>query len=95
MPSTFPVRKVGDGGWEVLIADENMWLSCASETDARIIARARILEYESLEGTRSGDAFAAELDELASTLEKYRMGFGSRYFRRRATEVRRAADEDA
>lgn len=90
-PQPFAVRKVGERAWEVLIATENMWLPCETERDARTIARAPVLEYESLEGTRTGAAFGAELEELADMLAKYCIGFGSRFFRRRAEEARRNA----
>lgn len=89
IPKSFPVRKVGKSPWEVLIATGNTWLQCATELDARTIARGPVFEYESLEQTRSGPSFAAELEELAGTLEKYRLGFGSRFFRRRAAQARR------
>jgi hypothetical protein len=91
LPQRFPVRKVGDQKWEVLIATENTWFSCETERDARVIARSPVLEYESLEGARTGPECAGELDELADTLTKYGIGFGSRFFRQSATEARRRA----
>lgn len=91
IPRPFPVHKVGDRNWEVLIAGKDTWLPCEREQDARVIARGPVLEYESLERTRTGAAFADELDELADTLERYLMGFGSRYFRWCAEEARRNA----
>ena len=87
-PDPLPVRKVGDGPWEVLIVSNDRWLPCDSEDDARVIAAAPVYEYESLERTRSGSQFANELDRLADVLENYRIGFGSRFFRRRAEEAR-------
>lgn len=91
LPQPFPVRNVDGRGWEVLIATENTWLPCHTEHDARVIASAPVLEYESLEKTRSGNTFAANLEELAHMLHKHDMGFGSRFFGRRAEEVRREA----
>ncbi len=93
VPEPFPVRKVADQQWEVLIATENTWLSCETEEDARIIAKGAVLEYESLERTRSGPAFADELERQADTYKKYNLLTGSRFFGRRAEEVRRAAGE--
>jgi hypothetical protein len=90
LPQRFPVRK-RDGQWEVLISTENTWLSCETERDARIVARGLVLKYEALERTRTGAEFAAELDELADTLKKYRIDLGSRFFRRRADRARRKA----
>ncbi len=86
-PQPFPVRKVGDQDWEVLIATRDTWVSCENEKDARLIAKGPVLEYESLERTRAGSAFANELEELADTLQRYNM-FGDRFFRRRAGEAR-------
>ena len=65
VPGLFAVRKVVDQQWEVLIPKENTWLSYESEEDARIIAKGAVLEYESLERTRSGPAFADELERQA------------------------------
>ena len=87
-PDGLRIRKVGDGAWEVLIASDDQWLPCHSEDDARLIAALPVYEYESLERTRSGPEFADELDRLANVLEKYEIGFGSRFFRRRAEEAR-------
>ena len=87
-PDPLPVRKVADGRWEVLIVSDDRWLPCNSEDDARVIAAAPVYEYESLERTRSGSEFANELDHLADVFEKYRMGFGSKFFRDRAEAAR-------
>jgi len=73
----------------VLIANENRWFPCEAERDARTIAHMPVFEYEALERMRPGAEFAAELDELADTLEKYRVGFGTRFFRWCADEARR------
>lgn len=89
---SFPVRQVGDGDWEVLIASEDIWVQCETEKDARILSRAPKLELDALERARSGLEFAAELDALADVLERCQIGFGSRFFRRRAAEVRREAE---
>jgi hypothetical protein len=75
-PEKLPVRKVGDGPWEVLVVGKDRWLSCDSEDDARIIAATPVYEYDALERVRSGPKFADELRHLADLLEKYRMGFG-------------------
>lgn len=88
-PEQLPVRKVGDGPWEVLIISNDRWLPCESEDDARLIAAAPVYEYEALERIRYGPDFADELDRLANVLEDYRIGFGSRFFRRRAEEARK------
>ena len=90
LPDPFPVRQIA-GRWEVLLVPEDLWLSCSSEDDARAIAAAPILEYESFEYARSGLSFADELDRTSSVLSRYRIGFGSRFFKHRADEVRRSA----
>lgn len=87
-PKASPVRQVGDGPHEVLFAGNDSWTPCRSETDARAIATAPILEYEALAGTRSGADFAGELEQCASALERNGIGFGSRFLRRRAEEAR-------
>lgn len=87
-PDLFPVRKVSDQDWEVLIASENNWLPCQSEDDARVIASGGQLEYDALECTRRGREFADQLQKLADTLEKYHVGVGARFFARRAGEAR-------
>lgn len=87
VPDRLPVREY-EGRWEVLIVIKDMWLACENEADARAIAAAPVLEYESLERIRSGPSFAAELERTATALTKYRMGFGSRFFERRARETR-------
>ena len=85
----FPVRQV-KGRWEVQLPPDK-WLPCESKEDAELIAAAPVLEYESLEKTRSGVAFADKLENTARALEKYNIGFGSRFFQRSADEVRSAA----
>ncbi len=87
-PQPFPVRHVDGRGWQVLIVPEDHWLDCENEADARAIAQAPVLEYESLEELRSGEQFARELEATAEALAKYRIGFGSRFFRRRANAAR-------
>ena len=83
------VRELPDGPWQVLISEiDDVWLTCDSEDDARTIAKARVLEEESLGRLNSGEQFAAELEKTADAMERYRMGFGSRFLRRRAEEVR-------
>jgi hypothetical protein len=89
-PSPFPVRHLEGRGWQVCLAPEETWLDCHSEHDARTIAQAAVLEYEALEEHRSGKEFVRQLELLADALQRYRIGFGSRFFRRRAEEARRA-----
>ena len=90
-PGPFPVRELRNLGFEVYILDENRWLRCETGEDARILSRRPVLEYESLERERSGSAFADELARLSATMRKYNMGFGSRFFGRRADEVRKVS----
>ena len=86
--SLLPVRQRNGETWEVLLVDNDCWVKCETESDARKIARVRLYEHESLQRTRDGIAFAEELEQLADALERCRIGFGSRFFRRRAEEVR-------
>lgn len=87
-PTPFPIREVRGQGWQVLIVPEGNWLSCENQEDAQAIAAAPVLEYQSLERTRSGPQFAVELERTAAALAKHGIGFGSRFFRRRAEEAR-------
>jgi hypothetical protein len=94
-PRRFPwtVRELPDGVWQVLISErDDVWLTCDSADDARAIAAAPVLEFEALARVKSGDQFATELEHTADALSKYRMSFGSRFLRRRAQEVRDAAE---
>ena len=88
-PKSFPVRKVGDSCWEVLIVPKSEWLPCESEADARSIAVAPKLKYECLAEERSDAAFADELELSADVLARYDIGFESRFLRLRAEEIRR------
>src|SRR5688572_26893624 len=48
LPAQFPTR-LNNGQWEVLVVvegDAKKWWQCASEDDARIIARAPLLNHE-------------------------------------------------
>ncbi len=92
-PPGLPYRKVGDQDWEVLFTAENAWLPCESLEDARLIAAAPALHYDSMVGSRAGNAFADELERTADALDKYNIKSGARIFRRRATEVRAAATQ--
>lgn len=87
-PQPLPVRKVGDNAWEVLIVDQNQWLSCAGESDARAIADAPVLEHDVLTGSRCDEEFAQQLERTAEAFTRYRMGFGSRFFEQSASDVR-------
>ena len=82
------VRQLPDGPWQVLISEfDDVWLTCDSEDDARTIATARVLQEEALDRMNSGDVFKDELEKTAGTMEKYRMGFGSRFLRGLAENV--------
>lgn len=90
-PRRFPwkTRQLPDGSWQVLIAEpDGVWLTCDSEEEALAIAAAPVLEYEALDRVNSGEPFASELEKTAEAFAKYRMSFGSRFFRRRAQEAR-------
>jgi len=89
-PRPFPIRKVGDGDWEVLIGPEDMWLACRSEHDARVIREAPMLQHEVLSENREWDAaFADKLEECGRVLAAYRISSGSRFFLRVAEEMRK------
>ena len=90
-PNPFPVRKVGDNHWEVLIVPKSKWLPCAGEADARAIAAAPQLKRQSITGERHDPAFADELDRTAEVLARYDIGFEAHFLKLRADDIRRAA----
>jgi hypothetical protein len=92
VPNAFPVRRKEGMGWQVLLIPENTWLECQNEDDARVIAQAPVLEYQSLAGLRAGEQFAQELEAVSEALSRYRIGFGSRFFGRAAEYARRVAE---
>ena len=82
------VREFPTGTWQVLISEhDDTWLTCESEEEARTIAAAPVLEYESLAGLRTGPEFAAELESTAEAMHKYHLGFGSRFLGWQAQRV--------
>ncbi len=90
-PRPFPwkVRELPAGTWQVLISEpDDVWLTCDSEEEARAIAAAPVLQYEALGRLKAGEQFKAELEKTADVMQKYRMGFGSRFLRGLAQEVR-------
>ena len=90
-PNPFPVRKVGDHRWEVLIVPKNTWLPCAGEADACAIAKAPQLKPQCLTEERSDADFADELQKTAEVLARYDIGFEAHFLRLRAEEIRRTA----
>ncbi len=90
-PHQFPVRKVGDNHWEVLIVPKNTWLACAGEADACAIAKAPLLKHQCLAEERSDAEFAEELERTAEVLARYDIGFEAHFLRLRAEEIRRTA----
>ncbi len=94
-PNQFPVRKVGDHQWEVLLVPKNTWLTCATEPDACAIAQAPILKHQCLTEERNDPNFAEELDTTAEVLARYDIGFEAHFLRLRAEEIRRTARSES
>ncbi|MCH8853643.1 MAG: hypothetical protein IID41_13470 [Planctomycetes bacterium] len=94
-PSPFPVRKVGDHHWEVLIVPKNNWLPCTSEADSCAIAKAPLLTQQCLAEERSDPDFADELEQTAEVLARYDIGFEAHFLRLRAEELRRTAKSES
>ncbi len=92
-PNPFPVRKVGENLWEVLITPKNAWLPCRTEDDARAIAVAPQLKYQCITEERRDLDFADELEGSAEVLARYDIGFEARFLELRAGEIRRTAAE--
>ncbi len=94
-PNPFPVRKVGDSNWEVLIVPKNTWLPCAGEADACAIAQAPILKQHCLAEERHDPDFADDLEKTAEVLARYDIGFEAHFLRLRAEEIRRTARSES
>ena len=67
-PTPLPVRCL-NGRWQVLFDSTERWQECENEADARLLAKCNILSFEALEVLRSGDKFAAQLEQLADTMQ--------------------------
>jgi hypothetical protein len=88
-PLPWKVRELPGGEWQVLVSEaDDQWLTCDSESDARAIASAPVLEYEALGRLKSDPQFRAELEKTADVMQQYRMGFGSRRLRGLAQDLR-------
>lgn len=82
-----PIKQTEDGTWEV----ENRpghWMKCETESDARTISSAPVLLQESNRATHPDNRIAAELEATADVLERYNIGWDSRFFRHRAEVIR-------
>jgi len=92
LPFPWKVRGLPDGTWQVLISEhDDVWLTCESEEEARTIAAAPVLEYQALGRLKSSEQFATELETTADAMQKYRLGFGSRFLRGLAHDLRETA----
>lgn len=83
------VRQLPDGNWQVLLSEfDDTWLDCESKEDAKTIAAAPVLQDEALDRIHSSEQFTAELEKTADIMQKYRLGFGSRFLRGLAHDIR-------
>ena len=71
-----PVRNRA-GKWEVFIVDDNRWLACESEDDARTIAAAAGLMHVSPEMGLTDPDMVQQIRKASATFSKYHMSFGS------------------
>ncbi len=83
-----PLRQVEDGTWEVEDSPGN-WMKCETRSDARTISSAPVLLEKSYDVMLPDQKIAAELEATADILERYNIGWGSRFFRHRAEIMRR------
>ena len=81
------VQRNPDGKWQVLIAAD-YWLTCSSESDAKLLARGPICEHDFIYEIRNDLDFADELEQLADLFKKYQMGVGEGWFRVSSTQIR-------
>jgi hypothetical protein len=82
-----PIRQTDDGQWEVENSPGH-WTKCETKADATAISNAPLLRERSFHTDYPNEGIAAELEETAAVLEKYRIRFDSRFFRRQAKVVR-------
>lgn len=90
-PKRFPVREK-NGKWEVYISpdlDEARWEACDSESEARIISNAPVLNFRFHSHSDIADEpFADELEKTAHVFEKHKMNSGARGFLLSAQMIR-------
>lgn len=82
-----PLRQADDDTWEVENSPDK-WTRCETKEDAMTISNAPIILEKSFKTVYPDENVAAELEATAAVLEKYNIGFGSRFFRGRAKDVR-------
>jgi hypothetical protein len=81
------LREAEDGRWEVETSP-GKWMKCETESDARIISNAPVLEERASRATAPDQTLAAELEATADALHRYNIGWDSRFFRSRAEGMR-------
>jgi hypothetical protein len=86
-PNSLQVQQNPDGKWQVLIAAD-YWLTCASESDAKLLAHGPIDEHDFIYEIRNDLDFANELEQLADLFKKYKMGVGEGWFRVSSNQIR-------
>jgi hypothetical protein len=80
------LRQAEDGEWEVETSP-GKWMKCETESDARTISNAPVLEKKACCATAPDQTLAAELEATADVLQKYDSWL-SRFFRSRAEDMR-------
>lgn len=88
-----PLRQTEDGTWEVQNRPGH-WIACYSELDAKTVADAPVVLERTWYTVPPDADVAAELEKTADMLEKYNIGFGSRFLRWRAKHTRGEVTED-
>jgi len=90
-PQALPweIRELPGGHWQVQVHEpDDLWLTCDSKEDAQRIAKAPVLYSHAVGRVEANEPFAIELETTANAMAKYRLGFGSRFLKRRAEEIR-------
>ncbi len=84
---SLPFRQADDDTWEVENSQDH-WTRCETKEDAMAISNAPLILEKSFKVVYPDENVAAEMEATADVLEKYNIGFGSRFFRQRAKVVR-------
>lgn len=80
------LRQAEDGEWEVETSP-GKWMKCETESDARTISNAPVLEEKACCATAPDQTLAVKLEATADVLQKYDSWL-SRFFRSRAEDMR-------
>jgi hypothetical protein len=74
------MKQSDDGNWEVQMRS-GKWIRCETETDAKVLSDAPVLEASWLENRSLIETLVARLENTAEKMERYNMRTDARRFR--------------